>query len=110
MQTLTRVDLGEVAAAASNSSLTSRLPASTSTSGWRARRRRRRSRALHQVVVNLLTNALKFTPSGGATRLEVEARSGLTLVAELVRAHRGTLTVDSEVGRGTRIVVTLQSA
>lgn len=105
---------------------------------------------LHQVVVNLLTNALKFTPTGGSARLVVDADGpgarltvadtgvgippeelphifdrfwrgtgargtagsgiGLTVVAELVRAHQGTLAVDSAPGTGTRIVVTLPTA
>jgi len=101
---------------------------------------------LHQVITNLLTNALKFTteggvrvvvaPAGDRARLEVAdtgtgipagelprifdrfwrgaaAHStagsglGLTVVAELVEAHGGTLAVDSVVDRGTSVVVSL---
>jgi two-component system sensor histidine kinase BaeS len=100
---------------------------------------------LHQVVTNLLTNALKFTPPRGEVRLEVDAADGtarmavtdtgigippeelprvferfwrgsgaaagsgigLTVVAELVRAHQGTVTVDSTPRSGTRLTVTL---
>lgn len=102
---------------------------------------------MHEVVVNLLTNAMKFTPAGGQVTLETVQcdgtgrltvsdtgigipadelphvaerffrgqRSaevagsgiGLTIVTELVKAHNGTLGIQSKQGQGTTVTVTL---
>ncbi|HET7016495.1 MAG TPA: HAMP domain-containing sensor histidine kinase [Streptosporangiaceae bacterium] len=102
---------------------------------------------MHEVIVNLLTNALKFTPAEGQVTLETRLdgdsgelrvtdtgvgippdelphiaerffrgqRSaevagsgiGLTIVDELVRAHRGTLEFASQPGQGTTVTVRL---
>jgi signal transduction histidine kinase len=104
---------------------------------------------LRQVVTNLLTNALKFTPprgtvtvevrpAGSSARLEVSDTGmglavdeidhvferfwrgsragrtggsgiGLAVVAELVRAHGGSVEASSAPGQGTSFVVTLPS-
>jgi two-component system sensor histidine kinase BaeS len=105
---------------------------------------------MHEVVVNLLTNAVKFTPAGGEVTLEtgrVDGQGelkvtdtgigipadelphvaerffrgqrssevagsgiGLTIVAELIRAHHGTLGFASQQGKGTSVTVMLPIA
>ena len=105
---------------------------------------------LKQVLVNLLANAVKFTPAGGAISVRAaltpigdlelsvadtgigmtpdeitlalepfeQARGGferagdgtglgLPLAQALVEAHGGSLSIESTVGAGTRVVVTL---
>jgi len=109
-------------------------------------------RALKQIVLNLLSNALKFTPAGGNVLLFAEsghgavrfgvADSGIGIAAEdqervfrsfgqgrhdvavndkgtglglpivmgLAQAHGGTIALDSALGAGTRVTVTLPAA
>jgi two-component system, OmpR family, sensor histidine kinase BaeS len=146
-----RCDLADIAAAAAAS-----LSGSFDAAGVSIERRLTRVQItgdpgrLHEVITNLLTNALKFTPPGGSVLLEagpdeLQARLsvsdtgagippdelphiferffrghraagvagsgiGLTIVAELVRAHHGRLDVTSTPGQGTKITVTLPGA
>ncbi len=51
---------------------------------------------LHQVVTNLLTNAIKFTPAGGSVRVSVSSRDG---AARLVVTDSGRGISQEDLGR-----------
>ena len=101
---------------------------------------------IHKIMVNLIANAIKYTPDGGSIEVGVRTADdmmhldvidngigiaaedhqrvfgqfyrtntgddapagtglGLAIVDALVRRNRGTITVDSAIGRGTRMTV-----
>jgi signal transduction histidine kinase len=99
---------------------------------------------IREVIVNIVSNAVRHTPSGGTISIDAESGSdrvvvtvadtgsgvpadelpkifdrfykgsgstgsglGLTIARNLVVAHGGEIRADSEVGKGTTIIVTL---
>ena len=108
--------------------------------------------AVKQIIMNVLSNAVKFTPKGGTVSLSIQKQGdgfvlevrdtgsgipadklasitepfvrarqsafvstegsglGLSIVKALVFLHKGELTIDSQVGKGTSVTVTLPSA
>src|SRR6266481_4271113 len=72
--------------------------------------------ALDQVITNLVKNALNYTPQkkGGSVTVKLDtdyrgrillgiSDTGIGIANEIVRLHRGTITVRSALGRGTTI-------
>jgi signal transduction histidine kinase len=148
---LRRCDLAEVAATAADS-----LAGRFETTGVTLERRLAPAQILgdpgrlHQVITNLLTNALKFTPAGGRVTLRTWLADGhgvlqvadtgvgiaaeelphifdrfwrgqqaahvsgsgigLSVAAELARAHGGRLAASSEPGHGTQMTLTVPAA
>lgn len=65
---------------------------------------------IEQVVVNLVTSAAKATQVGSRGSIIVRIGPGAAGMARLEVAHGGTLTVESEVGKGMTFRVELPAA
>jgi signal transduction histidine kinase len=104
---------------------------------------------IREVILNLMTNAAKFTPAGGQVNIQTRRSGdwavirvsdtgvgipadelphltkqfyrgrgaaqisgtglGLTIVDELVRAHRGSIDIASQSGKGTQVTIKIPS-
>lgn len=92
---------------------------------------------LERALTGLISNAIRYTPTGGTITLSASTRAGvsdgrrprlridvadtgpgfapdesakrLASVKHIVDAHRGTLAVDGDAGRGTRVTIEIET-